>query len=283
MKIVTYRSNGAPERVSYGFVVDGRIVDRTDLGLAAPTVRDLLAAGLPPASILDGRTGTIALEDVTLLPPVEAHKIFCAGLNFPSHRAETKSSVERPEKPIIFARFADSLVGAGEDIEKDPAIGFLDYEGEPGVVIGKRAYHVSEADALDYVAGYTNINEGSARDWQRHSAQWVPGKTFYRSGAIGPWIVTVDEVGHLEDAVLQTHVNGELRQDVEVKEMLFTVAELIAYCSTITPLEPGDVIAAGTTGGSGAFQDPRKPLQAGDVVTVSITGLGELTNKVVDA
>lgn len=278
MRIVSYVQDGTP---SYGFVVGDQVVDRTALGLEAATVRDLIASGsLPSQDALDAAAPTAALSDVVLLPPVVPGKILCAGVNFPTHREETGQAPEKPEFPVIFSRFADSHVAQGEDIRRPAETEKFDYEGELAVVIGKRAWHVSEEDALDHVFGWSVYNDGSVRDWQRHSPQWIPGKNFWRSGAFGPEIVTADSVADIGASRLQTRVNGEVRQDALIQDMVFSVAELIAYCSLFTPLEPGDVIAAGTPGGVGLFFDPPRLLSDGDVVEVEIDGVGLLRNTV---
>lgn len=280
MRIVSYRTNGAS---SYGFLVgDSGIVDHTAVpGVTAATVRDLIAGGdLPGDASIEAIAPTHRLSDVELLPPVEAGKILCAGVNFPTHRAETGQSQEKPAYPVIFARFNDSLVAHGDDIRRPSETEKFDYEGELAVIIGKRAFRVSEDEALDYVFGWSVFNDGSVRDWQRHSPQWIPGKNFYQSGSMGPAIVTVDSVANIGESRLQTRVNGEVRQDALIKEMVFSVAELIAYCSTFTPLEPGDVIAAGTPGGVGMFFDPPRLLSEGDVVDIEIDGVGLLTNPI---
>ena len=279
MKIVSYAHDG---RVSYGFVVGDRVVDHRDVpGVTAGSVRELIAGGtLPDPAALAAAPATAGLDEVTLLPPVEPAKLLCAGVNFPTHREEVKLSAARPAHPTIFTRYADSVVGHGEPIVLPRVCEQFDYEGELAVVIGKRAWNVPESAAAEHVFGYACFNDGSARDWQRHSGQWTPGKNFHRSGGFGPWIVTADEVADLGDAELVTRVNGEVRQSARLKDMLFSVAELIAYVSTFTPLNPGDVIAAGTPGGVGLFSDPPRLLSPGDVVEVEIGGVGVLRNPI---
>ncbi|MEV5408168.1 fumarylacetoacetate hydrolase family protein [Thermopolyspora sp. NPDC052614] len=278
MKIAGYERGGRP---SYGFVVGDRIIDHTDVpGVTAASVRELIAARLPDAAALQGIDATIGLDEVTLLPPVQPAKLLCAGVNFPTHRKEVSLSASRPEHPTIFSRYIDSTVGHDVPIVKGPAIEEFDYEGELAVIIGKRAWNVSESEAAEYVFGYSCFNDATAREWQRHSGQWIPGKNFYRSGSFGPYIVTADEVADLGNSTLVTRVNGEVRQSAPIKDMLFSVAELIAYVTTFTPLEPGDVIAAGTPGGVGRFMDPPALLNVGDVVEVEIDGVGLLRNTV---
>ena len=281
MKIVSYQHQGTS---SYGFVIEDAatglsVIDHTALGLAAPDVAALIAGGELPD--LSGLSGGVPLDEVTLLPPVEAAKILCAGVNFTDHREEAGRSAGRPAHPTIFARYADSLVGHGTPMLRDPAIERFDYEGELAVVMGRPTYKVAASEAADHVFGYSCFDDGSARDWQFHSGQWIPGKNFYHSGAMGPWLVTADEVGDLADLVLTTRVSGEVRQQAKLADMTFSVAELIEYVSAFTPLAPGDVIAAGTPGGVGEFSDPQRLLVPGDVVEVEIDRVGLLRNDVV--
>lgn len=279
MKIARYERDG---RAAYGFVVDGHVIDSSLVpGVTAPTVRELIASGvLPDLATVTAAGPGVPTGSVTLLPPAEPEKIACAGVNFPTHREEASMSASRPEHPVIFTRYPDSLVGAGADLLKPGHVERFDYEGELAVVIGRRAHNVAESEAHSYVFGYSCFNDGSARDWQRHSSQWIPGKNFYASGSFGPWIVTADEVGDLNEAELTTRVNGEVRQQARIKDMLFSVAELIAYISAFTPLNPGDVIAAGTPGGVGLFMKPPRFLSAGDVIEIEIGNLGVLRNAV---
>ena len=278
MRIASYVHAGSP---SFGFVVGDEIVDRSALpGVTAQDVRELIAGGAPPSEADLVSAQRIALADVTLLPPVQPGKILCAGVNFPTHREETGQAAERPAYPVIFSRFADSHVAQGEEIRRPAESEAFDYEGELAVVIGARAWHVAVDDALDHVFGWSIYNDSSVRDWQRHSPQWIPGKNFYRSGAFGPWIVPAGSIDDIFSSELQTRVNGDVRQSARIGDMVFSVAELIAYCSTFTPLNPGDVIAAGTPGGVGLFMDPPAMLADGDVVEIEIDGIGVLSNTV---
>lgn len=275
MKIARFNRAGVE---SWGLVTDRGIIDRSHLAVHADDVRSLIASGerveAPAAA------PAIPIDDVELLPPVELHKVVCAGVNFHTHRAEARLDTDRPDYPTIFTRFPDAHVGHGVEIIKSDAIERFDYEGELAVVIGRRAENVSVDDALDYVYGYSCFDDGSARDWQKHAMQWAPGKNFARSGSIGPYLVTADEVPAIGDSWLETRVNGEVRQRAQIDDMIFSIAELIAYISTFTPLEPGDVIAAGTPGGVGLFMDPPTFLAVGDIVEVEIDGVGMLRNRI---
>jgi 2-keto-4-pentenoate hydratase/2-oxohepta-3-ene-1,7-dioic acid hydratase in catechol pathway len=189
---------------------------------------------------------------------------------------------ERPEYPVIFVRFADSLVGHEQPLIRPRVSEHYDYEGELAVVVGTRARHVSRANALEHVAGYSCFNDGSVRDYQRHGLQWTPGKNFHRSGSFGPWLVTADEQPDPRQLRLRTLLNGEVVQNESVAELCFDVPQLIEYCSTWTQLEPGDVIVTGTPGGVGAGRTPPLWMKAGDSVEVEISGLGTLRNRVHD-
>jgi 2-keto-4-pentenoate hydratase/2-oxohepta-3-ene-1,7-dioic acid hydratase in catechol pathway len=210
----------------------------------------------------------------------DAQKIICVGLNYADHIAEMKRAT--PEKPVIFTRFADSLVGHGEALVAPRNSTSFDYEGEFAVVIGREARHVDESDALDHVLGYTIMNDGSLRDYQRHTSQFTPGKNFPRSGSLGPAIVTADEFGAVGSQRIQTRVNGQLVQDSTLDQLVFDVAQLVAYCSEWTALQPGDIIATGTPGGVGDGRDPALWLSPGDVVEIAIDGLGALTTSVIE-
>jgi 2-keto-4-pentenoate hydratase/2-oxohepta-3-ene-1,7-dioic acid hydratase in catechol pathway len=183
---------------------------------------------------------------------------------------------------VIFVRFADSLVGHEQPLIRPRVSEHYDYEGELAVVVGTRARHVSRANALEHVAGYSCFNDGSVRDYQRHGLQWTPGKNFHRSGSFGPWLVTADEQPDPRQLRLRTLLNGEVVQNESVAELCFDVPQLIEYCSTWTQLEPGDVIVTGTPGGVGAGRTPPLWMKAGDSVEVEISGLGTLRNRVHD-
>ena len=183
---------------------------------------------------------------------------------------------------MIFTRFADSQVAHLQPIIRPKASHKLDFEGELAVVIGKTARHVKAADALEYVAGYACYNDGSVRDWQKHTIQFVPGKNFPCTGGFGPWLVTCDEIGDPQDLELTTRLNGQVMQHTRTSDMIFDVRHLIEYCSTFTELAPGDVIVSGTTGGVGAFREPPVWMKPGDTVEVEISGIGILRNSIAD-
>jgi 2-keto-4-pentenoate hydratase/2-oxohepta-3-ene-1,7-dioic acid hydratase in catechol pathway len=219
-------------------------------------------------------------SDVTLLPPVaDAQKIICVGLNYADHIAEMNRPT--PEQPVIFTRFNDTLVGSGEEIVAPKASEQFDYEGEFTIVVGKGGRRIPADRALEHVFGYTIMNDGSVRDYQRHTHQFTPGKNFPRSGSLGPEIVTADEFGPVGAQRITTRINGEVVQESSLDQLVFGVADLIAYCSQWTELAPGDLIATGTPGGVGDGHDPKRWLRAGETLEVEVEGVGVLRNPVV--
>jgi 2-keto-4-pentenoate hydratase/2-oxohepta-3-ene-1,7-dioic acid hydratase in catechol pathway len=214
--------------------------------------------------------------------PMRPGKIVCIGLNYLDHIREQNAEV--PEQPVVFAKFPTAVIGAGDPIPIDEGLTErVDWEVELAVVIGRTARRVEVADALDYVFGYTVANDLSARDLQYGDGQWVRGKSLDGFCPLGPEIVTADEIADPQKLALRTTVNGEVVQDSSTSEMVFGVAELIAFCSRSFTLEPGDVLLTGTPWGCGEFMDPPRSLHPGDVVEVSIEGIGVLRNPVVAA
>jgi 2-keto-4-pentenoate hydratase/2-oxohepta-3-ene-1,7-dioic acid hydratase in catechol pathway len=206
-------------------------------------------------------------------------KILCVGVNYRPHIEEMGRDV--PEFPVVFTRFASSLVGNDEPVIRPQVSEQFDFEGELAIVIGTTARHVPRDRALDYVGGYCCFLDGSVRDWQRHTMQFTAGKNFEQSGAIGP-VVAADKVGDPTELELTTRVNGEVMQQGRIADLVFDIPYLVEYCSTFTRLEPGDVIATGTPGGVGAARTPPVWLRDGDVVEVEIPGVGLLRNPVRD-
>lgn len=283
MKFASYtHADSAGATGGYGVVVDDRIIDLTTTAL--PCLRTALAAeGL--AALMERarqRTavdGGIPLSAVRLLPPIpQPEKILCVGLNFHLHAQEAGMAV--PARPSIFVRFASSIVGHETPVLRPQASEQFDYEAELAVVIGRRAHRIPETDALDVIAGYACLAENSVRDWQRHSTQATPGKNFVHSGACGPWLVTPDEAGPVEHMTVAGRLNGEPVQSDSGANMIFSVAQTIAYLSTFTELAPGDIIAMGTPAGVGFTRKPPRYLRPGDVFEVDITGIGVLRNTV---
>jgi 2-keto-4-pentenoate hydratase/2-oxohepta-3-ene-1,7-dioic acid hydratase in catechol pathway len=249
-----------------------------DLSARAPTLRAALAAAtdLSPAG-----APKYSLDEVRFLPPVpDPDKIICVGLNYLTHIREGGREV--PKQPTIFTRWANTQTGHLQPIIRPKASLTLDFEGELAVVIGRSCRHVPRAQANEVIAGYACYNDGSVREWQRHSSQFTPGKNFPATGGFGPWIVTPDELPDITRSSLTTRLNGEEVQRATIDDLVFDIPALIEYCSTFTRLEPGDVIITGTTSGVGAYRTPPLWMKPGDVVEVEISGIGLLRNPVVD-
>ena len=222
------------------------------------------------------------LEQVTYALPIERPtKFICLGLNYADHVAESTQAA--PKYPILFMRAATSLMAHGEPMIAPSVSDNLDYEAELAVIIGKRMRHVSPEQALQGVAGYTCFNDGSVRDYQKHTLQWTMGKNFDKTGGFGPIVVTADELPPgARGLKIETRVNGETRQSNNTSNMIFSVADSISYITQGVTLEPGDVIAMGTCSGVAAALKPPKWLVAGDVVEIEIEGIGVLSNVVAD-
>ena len=280
MKLLSFERNGRP---GFGVVVGGGVVDASERLAGKPRgLREALAAGaLPALERLAVMQADFPLSDVAFAPviPDAAAKLLCVGINYMPHIREMGR--ERPDRPVIFVRFRDSIVGHGHPLMKPRESEQLDFEGELAVVIGKRARRVRKERALEYVAGYSCFNDGSVRDFQRHSGQFTPGKNFHASGAFGPWLVTTDEIADPRELTLTTRLNGAVMQHESVGELCFDVPQLIEYCSTWTQLEPGDVIVTGTPGGVGAGRKPPVWMQPGDTVEVELSRIGTLRNQVI--
>lgn len=281
MKIASFFNQGIP---SYGIVEGDQVIDlqplKADLGydLKAAITHGLLS-DLTQASI--AALPRVALSEVTFMPVIpNPGKVLCIGINYATHVRETGRDM--PTYPMIFTRFADSQTAHLQAILRPKASHKLDFEGELAIVIGKKARHVKAENALDYVAGYACYNDGSVRDWQKHTIQFVPGKNFPQTGGFGPWLVTADEIPDPQALELTTRLNGEIMQHTNTSDMIFDVRKLIEYCTTFTELAPGDVIVSGTTGGVGAFREPAVWMKPGDVVEVEISGLGILRNTITD-
>ena len=204
-------------------------------------------------------------------------KIICVGLNYAKHIREMER--EFPEHPTLFIKFADALTGPYDDVFiPEFATQKLDYEGELAVIIGERAHRVNRNEALDYVAGYAIMNDYTLRDFQRQTSQFHAGKSFYRTAGFGPWLTTAEEWAPGSGALLTTTVGGEERQRDNTDDLIFSVAELIEFCSQLYPLNPGDVIVTGTPEGVGFAREPQQFIQDGQNVTIAIEGLGHISN-----
>lgn len=278
MKLTSFRTEHGD---SYG-IVDGDRVHDIGAVLAGryPDLVALIAAEAWDAAA-DAREAAPVLDwaSLALLPAIpNPGKILCVGHNYESHRQETGR--DKTEHPSIFTRFADSLTAHGGAIVMPRVSTQLDFEGELAVVIGRGGRAIPEDRALDHVAGYACFNDASVRDWQWHTRQFIPGKNFPETGALGPWLVTRDEIADAAALTVTTRLNGEVVQSQPTADMIFPIAEIIAYVSTFTPLSPGDVIATGTPGGVGAKRQPPLWMKDGDTVEVDIPGVGLLVNHV---
>lgn len=281
MKFLTFKYNN---HTSFGAVLNDGVVD---LGKRHPDITDLRHA------IHDDRLNALAseaisavadysLDDIVFLPPIiNPEKIICIGVNYAKRNAEYKDGSDRPKFPSVFMRSRESLTGNEQSLMDPPESNQLDYEGEIVIVIGKDGRRIKESEAHKYVAGLTIMNEGSVRDWLRHAKFNVTqGKNFERSGSIGPWLVTTDELDPMGELSLRTVVNGEERQNDKTSNLMFPFRYLISYLSTFYRLKPGDIIATGTPNGAGARFEPPKYLKHGDVVEVEVPGIGILRNRV---
>jgi 2-keto-4-pentenoate hydratase/2-oxohepta-3-ene-1,7-dioic acid hydratase in catechol pathway len=283
MRLLAFERSGKP---ALGFRLGDEVVDLAALGADVPAeMPALLAKGPDYLAGLAGRASgapKLKLAGLTLLPPVPVPgKTVCIGLNYALHAKEGGNPI--PDYPALFLRGATSLVAHGQPMIRPRASTKLDWEAELAVIIGRRTKNVTEAEALDAVAGYACFNEGSVRDFQRKSTQWTVGKNFDRTGAFGPEIVTPDEVPAGADNLrIVTRLNGETMQDSTTGDMIFNVAKIIAILSEAMTLEPGDVIATGTPSGVGYARKPPRFLTPGDVVEVEIERIGVLRNTIED-
>ena len=280
MKITTYSVNGTE---SFGVVTDDGIIDAKPLAGGPQTLREAIAAGALEkiAAAAAGKSPDHSLADIEFLPVIpDPDKIIAIGLNYRSHVLE--GGRDLPEYPMIFTRFANSQVGHGQAMVKPKVSDIFDFEGEMAVIIGETCRHVSEADALSVVAGYSCYNDGSIRDYQRHTSQFGPGKNFYKSGAFGPWMVTTDEIPDPASLTLITRLNGEEMQRATTDDLLFNIPQLIHYLTTVTELVPGDVIVSGTTGGVGFYRDPQVFMKEGDTIEIDLDKIGVLSNPIVN-
>lgn len=279
MKLLTFSIDG---KVSWGAVKGDGVVDLGKrFGDRAPTLRAALAGGHLPeaAGMVEANDADCALGSIVFLPVIpDPDKILCVGLNYEPHRLEGGHA--KTEHPTIFARVANSQTAHEQPLLKPRESDKLDYEGEIAIVIGKGGRRIAQDKALDHIAGYACYNEGSVRDWQRHSTQFIPGKNFAKTGAFGPWMVTPDDIADVDDLTLVTRLNGEEMQRANSSELTFPIPEIIAYCSTFTELVPGDVIVTGTPGGVGSRREPPVYMKPGDVVEVEVSSIGVLRNKV---
>ncbi len=279
MQFVSYTRLG---RAGFGVRVEGGIIGLAGkFGIGVVTLKQAIEADLLGAAqtFVAGREPELTEADIALLPVIpDAGKILCVGLNYETHRAETKRLDAK--YPTIFTRFADTQVAQRQPILKPRVSDHLDYEAELAVVIGRGGRYIPETSALDHVAGYVCYNDATIRDWQRHTFQFTPGKNFPATGAFGPQLVTPDEVGDYTKLKITGRLNGQIMQEATLADLIFPIATLISYCSSFTPLQPGDVILTGTPGGVGDRRDPPVFMKPGDVFEVDIPGVGLLISPI---
>jgi 2-keto-4-pentenoate hydratase/2-oxohepta-3-ene-1,7-dioic acid hydratase in catechol pathway len=279
MKLASYAVDG---RNAFGAVIGNAVVTLNErLGGRYPGLRQALAA----CALADLKKAAEAappdhkLADVKLLPPIpDPEKILCAGINYRSHAAETGRDL--PKQPSMFIRLANTLTGHERELIRPSVSQSFDFEGELALVIGRAGRHIPVEQALDHVAGYTCFVDGSVRDYQKISV--TSGKNFPGTGPLGPWIVTTDEIPDPKRLTLVTRLNGQEVQRSGTDLLIYSVPQIIAFCSDFTPLAPGDVIATGTPEGVGHRRTPPLWMKAGDVLEVEISGIGTLRNRVVD-
>lgn len=298
MKLVTFRTD---EGLRAGAIVNEYVVDLNKAAAwtngkeSLPAdMKAILAEGTPAqetvkrvvSSIKDdienAVTSKIAkpLSDVSLFAPVaRPSKIICVGLNYKDHAEET--GLPLPEYPLLFPKYINVVNGPNDPIVLPRVSNEIDFEAELAVVIGRTGRYISEENALDYVAGYTCINDVSTRDYQFHSPQFGLGKSFDTHGPMGPWLITKDEIPNPHTLDIELKLGDEVMQRSNTKELIFTIEKLISYISEAITLEPGDIIATGTPGGVGLAREPQRFLQPGDVVKVKIEGVGEIVNPVI--
>jgi 2-keto-4-pentenoate hydratase/2-oxohepta-3-ene-1,7-dioic acid hydratase in catechol pathway len=276
MKLVTFEQGGRGERP--GLIVDGGIVD-----LSAEGFRDAIAFMSAPASVqvdVAKKKPSISLENVKFKAPIPAPpRIFGIGVNYAEHAAE--SQVETQKVPTVFIVLSSAVVGPGDDVILPKASSMVDYEAELAVVIGKPGYQIPAAKAMEYVFGYTIMNDVSARDVQRATTQWSLGKSFPTFAPMGPWVVSKDQVADPHALGISLTIGSEKLQDSNTSLLIFKTPALIEYISGITPLQAGDIISTGTPAGVGMGRNPQRWLKPGEEMVIRIDKIGELRNKLV--
>lgn len=282
MKFMSFEKDG---HASFGAVTDAGVVDLGAIHDDLDDLRAAIRAGRLPELAIEAAAANVnySLADIDYLPTIpNPQKIICIGVNYANRNAEYKDGSAPPKYPSVFMRTRESLVGHKQDILDPPESDQLDYEGEIVIIIGKEGRRIPEDQTHEYIAGLTVMNEGSLRDFLRHAKFNVTqGKNFAKSGSLGPWMVTPDELDPMSELQILTRVNGEERQNDTTANIIFPFRYLISYLSTFYHLQPGDIIATGTPNGAGARFDPPKYLKEGDVVEVEVPGIGVLSNKVV--
>lgn len=279
MKLISFNLNNEE---TFGAVKGDKVVNLKPLFKGeANTLKEVLEKDLlaKAGQLAANATATLKFADLELLPVIpEPGKIFCIGLNYDEHVKETNK--EKTESPVIFLRVAESQVAHNDSIVLPPESVKLDYEGEIAIVIGKGGRRISEEDSWDHIAGYACYNDGSIRDWQTATSQWIPGKNFWKTGGFGPWMVTADEIEPNQKLTLVTRLNGEEMQRATTDMLIHSIPRQIAYISSFLPLNPGDVIVTGTPGGVGAKRNPPVFMKEGDIVEIEVDAVGILRNTI---
>ncbi len=281
MRVIAYRHNGID---NLGVMVD----EKKFLSLASVTpelpvtMMGLLNVNEWQAKVeafVHGKSGDLSIKDVQLLPLIsDTPVIWCVGVNYKEHQEETGRGAQ--EEPMFFIRTNHGLIGPYDPIIRPNISNMLDFEGELAVIIGKGGRHITKEDAHEHIAGYAIFNDATIRDWQRHTIQFCPGKNFEGTGPLGPWMMTPDEFGDPYAQSLTTRLNGEEVQYTSIADMDHKIDKQIEYLSTIHTLRPGDIISTGTPGGVGSRREPPLWMEPGDTVSVEITGLGIIENKI---
>ncbi len=283
MKLVTFTQNGASH---IGALINSNGQDMVvDLNVAQPGLPSdmigFLSAGESARKLAEKALSAkaIPLSSVKLQAPIpRPGKIICIGLNYRDHALETGQPI--PEYPVVFSKYANSVIGPEDTIILPKVSTKVDYEAELGFVIGRRGRYIAERDAMSYVAGYLPVNDVSARDYQMRTSQWTMGKTFDTFAPMGPALVTADEVPDPHNLKIRLIIGDEILQDSNTCNLIFNIPRLVASLSEVMTLEPGDVVSTGTPPGVGAARKPQRFLQAGEVVRIEIEGLGVLSNPV---
>ena len=280
MKLATFRT---AQGASYGIVTGKGIVDlRRSLGNQYPDLKSLITGNAFSQAVqYAGAAPDYQASDVTWLPVIpNPDKIVCVGLNYQEHVVETGR--DNTEQPAIFLRLPESQIGHKQPIVRPRESKNLDFEAEIAVIIGTPGRRISQQNAYKHVAGYSCYNDGSVRDWQRHTIQWTAGKNFPQTGGFGPWMVTADEIPPGTTMTLSCRLNGERMQHASTEQMIFKIPKIIEYVSTWTTLVPGDVLVTGTPGGVGARRNPPIWMKPGDKVEIEIDKVGVLENSIAD-
>ena len=281
MKLISFLRSGS---ASYGVVVGEKVLDLMPLlGSEAADLKTVIEKNLVPRinGLLASHQPDLTFAQLTLLPVIpNPDKIVCVGLNYHDHVKETGRDLT--EKPAIFLRLNDSQVAHGQNMVRPLESHRLDYEGEIAVIIGKGGRRIQEADAWNHIAGYACYNDGSVRDWQNFTTQWIPGKNFFKTGGFGPWMVTADEIAPNRVMTLTTKLNGQEMQRTTTDMMIHSIPRQLAFISTVIPLKAGDVIVTGTPGGVGNKRTPQVFMKPGDVIEIEVDAIGVLRNGIED-